>query len=684
MKRLICKIVWLTNLLFLFYYPFVYPADSPVKIERKEGGKITLDNDLIRFTFSSENQFKLLEMSEGEFSWIPSGGSSNIVWQFTLKGPEGVNPLVKPFNGIYEGVEIKENTTERGVLAFKWKMRLSKNKYYPVRVLVSLAQGTRLSEWNIEIDLPEGWKVTDVSFPRITVNRSDSSKIIMPAGWGIEYTLEACGNYSAQYPSCTGVMQLMCMQTGKEALYFATHDVDASIKTFQVKSEKANTTLSTEIVTSEAWTPKKGGTFKLPWNTSIGLCANGWEQAVVEWYRPFSFQTVWGSKSFASRNLPKWLLDADMWLRPHFTTKETQYWLKKGIEYFGPEVACHWYRWHQIEYDVDYPEFFPPNKEFVPMMKEMQNLGTHVIPYINGRLWDPFSESYEKMNGNSCSCRKEDGSIYTEIYGSMIANTVTCPSSDTWRQIITQLVDKIQTDLGSDGVYIDQIGAAPGVPCWAKNHPHAQGGGEFWHKSYRELVENVRNKLQPEKILMTEENAECFLDLFDVMLMVNTPQGTGNPVPLFPLVYSDRMMLTCFMYYPQTEKVNSMSFRMKNVLGLLWGAQLGWIKPELIMSPEAETEAAFLREMVRFRKKQHDLIYGGRFIKEIIPEGDNPILYVPTMGKTPAVRGSLWIGADGTKAILMVNMDDHSHKVCLTDNTEIFFDARQCIRIDVI
>ena len=113
-----------------------------------------------------------------------------------------------------------------------------KNRYYPVRVRVSLSQGAKLSEWDIEIDLPAGWTVSTVSFPRITLNRTDSSKIIMPAGWGIEYPLEACANYSAQYPSCTGVMQLMCMQTGKEVLYFGTHDADASIKTFQAKVKK--------------------------------------------------------------------------------------------------------------------------------------------------------------------------------------------------------------------------------------------------------------------------------------------------------------------------------------------------------------------------------------------------------------------------------------------------------------
>ncbi|MGV8093140.1 MAG: hypothetical protein AB2L24_14880 [Mangrovibacterium sp.] len=121
---------------------------------------------------------------------------------------------------------------------------------------------------------------------------------------------------------------------------------------------------------------------------------------------------------------------------------------------------------------------------------------------------------------------------------------------------------------------------------------------------------------------------------------------------------------------------------MKNVLGLLWGAQLGWVKPELIMAPEARTEAVFLREMAQFRRKQHDLIYGGRFVKEVIPEGDNPVLQVPGMGTTPAVRGSFWIGAGGTEAILIVNMDDDPHRIRLFDK-EIQLASRQCIRIDL-
>jgi hypothetical protein len=142
------------------------------------------------------------------------------------------------------------------------------------------------------------------------------------------------------------------------------------------------------------------------------------------------------------------------------------------------------------------------------------------------------------------------------------------------------------------------------------------------------------------------------------------------------------MMVNCFLYYPKTENVNSMTFRMKNMMGLLWGAQLGWVKPELIMAQEARTEALFLRDMVHFRRNQHDLIYGGRFIREVIPGGDNPVLMVKNMGNSPAVRGAEWIGSKGVKATLLVNMDDKQHQVKLPDGDLFKIDARSCIRVN--
>ncbi len=439
------KKYWLLLIVIILCTTHSLKMNGANSLIEKRDGQIIMDNGSIRLIFSDGNQFRLLSMSGKNESWLPAGGSYTALWQYSLDGPNGINPQLDPTNGVYQGVLVKEDAPEQASLVFSWKMRLSKDIYYPVRVIVSLSRTSLLSAWSIEMDLPDKWKVESVNFPCLTLKRSNAAKVIMPAGWGFEYTLNEYSEYAAHYPSYNGVMQLMCLHNNSEALYYASHDKSASLKTFKTKSHGNLVTISTEVIASQAWTPAAGGTFRLPWNTSVGLCAEGWQQAVVKWYRPFTFNTVWGSKSFASRNLPQWLLNADMWFRPHFTTDATRKALKEGLDFFGSDAACHWYRWHQIEYDVDYPEYFPAKKEFLPMMKEVQQMGSHVIPYINGRLWDPASKSYQTQGGAQSSCRKKDGSLYIEIYGSMVPNSVTCPSSEIWQNTILNLTKRIQT-----------------------------------------------------------------------------------------------------------------------------------------------------------------------------------------------------------------------------------------------
>jgi hypothetical protein len=643
--------------------------------------RIIIENGNMKLSFSEGNKFQILDFSGKEGSWFINDIP---LWELTFIGKDGVNPQVNPKNGIYKGITIKKDEKDSAELIFTWQMQLSKNVYYDVRVSLCANRKTKLTEWGIEADMPKGCVVSNIKFPILSLKRNDTTKVIVPEGWGVEFDVDNHFNYTSEYASHNGGMQLLCFHQGKagEAFYYATHDKTASIKNFTITAQTGAAMVEVDVPASEAWTSVTSGTFRLPWKTSIGLCAEGWEKAVNDWYRPFTYTTIWGNKSFAAHSYPKWLLNVDLWLRPNDATNETETWLKKALEYFGGErTACHWYYWHHNQFDVDYPDYFPAKSEFVPMVKRIQKMGTHITPYINGRLWDPASESYKELNGALCSCRKADGTLYTEVYGSKVANTITCPSSETWQNVIANVVDRMQTELGVTGVYIDQICAGRGVPCFAKNHKHPLGGGEFWQTSYRELIGKTRAKIRPDNILTTEENAECFLDLFDVLLMVNTPQKIGKIVPLFPIVYSDRAIYNSFLYFP--EPVNSLDFRLKNVMALLWGSQLGWIEPNRIMASEAKEEAEFLKEMVNFRGKQHDIIYGGRFIKEIIPTGDNPMLKPTAMKETPAVRGALWKGKNDNYAILLVNMDNITHKIILPQGTSIKLTARQCIKINM-
>ena len=49
---------------------------------------------------------------------------------------------------------------------------------------------------------------------------------------------------------------------------------------------------------------------------------------------------------------------------------------------------------------------------------------------------------------------------------------------------------------------------------------------------------------------------------------------------------------------------------------LLWGSQLGWVEPSLLMRPDAKREAKFLKNLTDFRRQQHDLFLGGRLYRK--------------------------------------------------------------------
>lgn len=222
-----------------------------------------------------------------------------------------------------------------------------------------------------------------------------------------------------------------------------------------------------------------------------GYNPDGWQAAALQWYRPFTFTCEWGNKSLQSRNIPQWLLDKDLWIRSKGVTDTVMAAINKTIDFFGEGIGVHTYYWHNYPYDTHYPDYFPAKPEFEGMISTIQKRKCHAVPYINGRLWDPAADSYTALNGASASCRKADGTLYTEIYPtSKVLNTVTCPASSLWHKIIIGLVDKIQNELHTNGVYIDQIAAAAPQPCFAKNHGHAAGGGDFWYKSYKALIDS--------------------------------------------------------------------------------------------------------------------------------------------------------------------------------------------------
>ena len=482
MKR-ICK---LSVCLLLLNLPTFARCQTAVS---RTGDDYTLSNRYVEAVFGAGTVFGIKKLVLNGRSVAPEGQNDR-PGALVYKGPQGENPELLPEHAVYEGVGVRDDAGAK-TLVFTWQLTLDYSPVkYPVRMYVTLPDGGELLQWNLEADLPAGWLVTDVKFPRIVIDRPAAGKVITTEGWGVEKPLDIA-TFEARYPSHASAMQFVLVHNGDGALYYGTEDRRGCGKTYSVQCTHKTVVFNDAIPASAGWI--ENGTFRLLWTSVVGFAPEGWEDAVVRWYRPFTFTTEWGSKPLSARNIPQWCYNADAWVRAKYVGDDTFDAVKSAAEYFGDGLGVHWYFWHNHPYDTHYPDYLPAKEGFAGMVRAVQQSGARVTPYINGRLWDPAADSYKRDRGYDASCRKPDGSLYTEIYPtSKVLNTVTCPSTAIWHRKIIGLVDSLQTGLGVDGVYIDQISAAAPEPCWNERHDHPVGGGSFWYDGYRRLIGEIR------------------------------------------------------------------------------------------------------------------------------------------------------------------------------------------------
>lgn len=639
---------------------------------RTADGSVTLDNGLTSVTFDTGKRFDITSMRHNGSRELVEPGNNLSPWTITYLGAQGETPEVNPACAVYRGFT-QERTDTSAVLRFRWDTRLQYDgNPYPVEMTVALPDNSPLLEWQITADLPKGWKVSELKFPTVAIKSPETAKVITPAGWGNEYKLRPDTVYEANYPSWSASMQMMMVDDPQGAYFYSPRDYAACGKLMTIGTRLGQSEFTTKTVVSDAW--NKDGRFTLPWTTVTSFSPEGWAEAAKAWYRPFAHNTSWGKIQLKDRDIPKWLVEKDLWLRAKYTGDTTVNAVHRAIDYFGDDIAFHWYFWHNHAYDSHYPDYFPAKPEFAPIVQEVRKRNCQVMPYINGRLWDPGADSYKARKGYEASCRRPDGALYTEIYPtSIVPNTVTCPASPIWHDMLIELADSIQDRIGTDGIYIDQIAAAAPYPCYAKNHPHPAGGGEFWYEKYKGIIDDMRrDHLRPGNIIFSEENAECYIPVFDILLTVNTPHNAScRIVPLYPLIYSDRVLTTAYTYTPYTDVRNG-DFRYQNMQCLLYGSQLGWVDPRLLWVDEkSEYEAKFLKNLVDFRKNQHDVFIGGQYVREFIPEGDNPYVDVPVFGPDYMVKGAEWLSPKGKRVMYVVNSDSKPHKVKLPTGKEI-------------
>tara|TARA_B100000925_G_scaffold174023_1_gene131095 strand:+ start:395 stop:2581 length:2187 start_codon:yes stop_codon:yes gene_type:complete len=520
------------------------------------------------------------------------------------------------------------------------------------------------THWTLETIVPEkGLSLLESEFPSIYAGPigkvAEENVLHYPKASGIATPLSYTKsiNYSEVYPSWKATYQMLGLYDQQGGLYIASHDPTGSIKTISTSAdaEKVNFRFNWPAPNMSL----DGNGYKLPGKIVLGSITGDWYEAAMTYQAWVKAQAPWWPPVPTER--PSRIQDISVWVKheggdPATLVQE----VLKFAEYMGVPIGFHWYRWHQIPFDNDYPHYFPAKDGFVEAVRKLEDAGIRVMPYINGRLWDADLDDF-KSEGIKAVTKNEKGEPYIEDYGNGVRNAVMNPTTQIWQHKMKEIVLRLQQDAGTSGVYLDQISAASPKLCMDITHEHPLGGGSWWlDQGYYKLLSAIRNEMPKGTFLTSESIAEPYNHLLDGLLSWNSQ--FQNQKPIYSAIYGGRISI--FGRYNPVGPEKHKALIMRAGQQLVFGEQLGWISPNIL---KEKAPADFLRKMAQTRYKLNDYFVGGQMLAPPIIHGDIPNITAdwewwekPSDVTISALQRGTWQANDGRVVKIFVNISNQN------------------------
>ncbi|HYA21704.1 MAG TPA: DUF6259 domain-containing protein, partial [Thermoproteota archaeon] len=465
----------------------------------------------------------------------------------------------------------------------------------------------------------------------------------------------------------------------------------------------------------------KGRTYSATYSFAVTAFQGGWAEA-SQIYRNWATRQAWCRKGKLSQrsDLSNWFRDTSLWIWNRGNSDRISPGPIELKKKSGVNVALDWYWWHHNPYDVFVPEYLPPREgvpTFIKTVDKLHSEGVKTVVYINGRIWDMNSGSWDEQKAYEAAALDENLKPYEEKYNIFMPENVIapmCPTTQLWRDKISYLVSSLVGDLHLDGVYIDQVAIATAELCHNPEHGHPVGGGHYWVHGYNDLIRTARDrarKANSDACLLSESCIEQFIDCFDGFLTLDASwertganldlswdkmglQGqTWEPIPMFNAVYHD-YAITFGSYtsmtgvppyddlWPESGRPPEFGkfvtyndkypdqFAFELARTLSWGIQpmVTNVYPEMLGRKEFDADMEFLTEVARFHSSAREYLTLGKWVKP--PEVNCPCVAVKiyvrsiytaqdrvgeTVRNSPAVLSSAWASYDGNVCVVLVN-----------------------------
>ena len=512
--------------------------------------------------------------------------------------------------------------------------------------------------WSLDVKNGSSeWGVWRVVFPQIAVAQPGKEpRVFLPRGPGeIQQGLwQRAFRHQGLYPNGWTAMQFVAAydELRTTGLYVATHDPAGSTKDILIESRPKERAVVFSFDHPAPNMGKAANGFTLSGEAVWRLLRGDWYDAAViyrDWVRK---EARWYPELTAEgrKDTPLWMRELPVWALGGGAPSQCVPAVKAFAKSLDLPVGFHWYSWHQIPFDNDYPHYFPTKEGFADGVRELQGAGVKVMPYINGRLWDTRDKNAEDFEFSRvalpAATKDEDGQYYSEMYsskesdGSRVKLGVMCPTTPLWQDRVAGIVGRLFGEYRLDGVYIDQVAAASPKLCFDPTYQHPLGGGHWWTEGYWKLLDEIRDKKPKDRMLTTECNAEPYIRWFDGYLTWHW-QYDGQ-VPAFPAVYGGAIQMFGRAY--RGGETKDLALRMKAGQQLVFGEQIGWIGPNVINEKQ---NIEFLSQVVRLRWQLRRYFYAGEMARPPRLVGSIPTVQADWQwsGKWPVTTDAVLTGA---------------------------------------
>jgi hypothetical protein len=637
--------------------------------------EITLEGAHLHIGFdASSGGLSLLEGNPDGRSFIAREERNYPCWELKLRSTDGSEESVSSIRGSEHVIHGGADT-----IIVEWKGVSVKDEkdVLDVRVDCTLDGRSDTALLSISVDnRSTKYGLWEVHFPIIANlgSPNDCDIAIGRGTWGMLYK-NPKERIEGEYPSGNMPIQMMLIQRGDEGLYLAAHDPNAMYKRFACELGK-----EFRVITRAADMGVPGNDWQAPYPFAVGVYRGSWMEGCKH-YRAWAIENApWTKKGpLAKRtDVPEHMKNMTAWLLANGTAGEVVPVVRQFAERVGAPVGVHWYNWHEIPFDVHYPDYFPTKPGFAEGVKELTAAGVTVMPYINSRLWDTSNEDFAAAKPGAT--KDEVGNVNIEEYGSGAKLAVMCPTQAIWQNKIAEIIHRLGDECGVNAVYLDQIGAAPPRVCFDTAHQHTLGSGDWWVGGYRNLLTPIKQWcVAPERTigLTTENNAEPYMDNVDAHL-IWTPRSDSD-IPMNTAIYSG---YTTYFASNRAFDFGDVSYCVCQARDFTWGAQLGWDGPG-ILQPDHEAKLTFVARLSQLRSKALDYVVYGELLDVLTSESPNPDLngkWNTPSGDAPvtlkAVHAALWRSVNGDAGILVANADTEAHTfTCSTDLARYGFSA---------